>query len=1512
MMEREKNINGTHNGNFYLEYQQSINYAMVRNGVRTVIAASLENEDATDWHAVKLMLVGEQVSRQELSFDVVEAGRSILLDSLSITAPEEALVNLTEDVETTFTIVISVADEEVFRQNYPLTLRPDDYYLHLDETEHQKEITKQTIWERKLLDFSLRNNMINCKLGKRVIPFVSFDIHKLEDLLQEGKDYRIIPYPDTLIEPAENGMYQSAQQAGRLRQQVLTEIEKNHQIVSYLSETELNNAHKFIYRASRNALEENGANTLFVVLGLLKWYENEKSTLPRYAPLLMLPVDIVRKSGQNYVIRLRDEDVIMNITLLELLKQQFRIDLNVLDPLPIDEHGVDVMKILQTVRMAVREQKNWMVLEESLLGLFHFNKFVMWNDIHTNALKLKENAVVKSLMEGRVTLDDAGDMVDAREVDKKNLPSDFCIPIDVDSSQMEAVIESGRGKSFILYGPPGTGKSQTITNMIANALYQNKRVLFVAEKMAALEVVQKRLAKIGLDPFCLELHSNKVTKTHFLRQMEKALNVTHVKEPEEYRAMSEKLFAHRQQMITYIENLHRKQPSGFSLYECITRHLSLEGDELKANLPQPADVTKEKLTLWTEQLGSLNTVFKVTGHPSSHPLLGLFPFEFSNERKEKLQVLLTDYQTEYAKAEQTVQDAPVKLSMTAGDLQWATEVSSLLGELPKQALQQLMQQDADIWQKRWQEICNKWFLPRFFAKRSFTKELQQYAGDIRFDDAPALLDKQKAFKQRLKDYCLSHRADYQSTESALCQTLAPELMAAVSNQHTRLASIVEEVKSMAVLCLYNTSPDNKWMWLNEQIPMWLSHFDSFKDWCLWSERRMELNKEGISCVVTAIERDGMQPDAVSDAFQKGIYHILTMDIVDKDPTLAKFNGLIFEELVDKYKQETYTFQDLSKKELYCHLAAQIPSQTIAATANSEMGILKRNINNGGRGTSIRKIIDQIPTLMPKLCPCMLMSPISVAQYIDMNAEKFDLVIFDEASQMPTSEAVGAIARGKALICVGDPKQMPPTSFFATQAVDEEAVEIDDMESILDDCITLSMPGHYLSWHYRSKHESLIAFSNLQYYDSKLHTFPSIDDQQSKVSLVQIDGEYDKGRTRSNPAEAKAIVDEVLRRLTDPELSKRSIGVVSFSKVQQNLIEDMLIDALSKHPDLEDKAYNCEEPIFIKNLENVQGDERDVILFSVGYGPDKQGHVSMNFGPLNNKGGERRLNVAVSRARYEMIVFAILHAEQIDLNRSNAKGVEGLKSFIEFAGKGTILRQNVAETATNSILNDNEEAEADMVRLVAKELSEKGYKTVTHVGRSQFKIDIAVVNPEKDDEYMMGILCDGRNYYETKTTRDREIVQPGVLAGLKWNVMRVWAVDWYANHDQVMARILQRLEDIKNNIKHQNKKVDEAKALASKAFDASGLKTEKQKEYHLPKRYENLAITEIPSEEIQKVVMMAVEQNLSVPMDELKKLVVKLLGFSRRTVKTDMVVERAVNYLKSAGSLTVTDGMVAVK
>ena len=408
-------------------------------------------------------------------------------------------------------------------------------------------------------------------------------------------------------------------------------------------------------------------------------------------------------------------------------------------------------------------------------------------------------------------------------------------------------------------------------------------------------------------------------------------------------------------------------------------------------------------------------------------------------------------------------------------------------------------------------------------------------------------------------------------------------------------------------------------------------------------------------------------------------------------------------------------------------------------------------------------------------------------------------MFDEASQMPTSEAVGAIARGKALVCVGDPKQMPPTSFFQTSTFDEENAAFDDMESILDDCIAMSMPSRYLTWHYRSKHESLIAFSNSQYYDGKLFTFPSVDDRQSKVTYVPVEGTYDMGKTRCNKSEAEAIVKEVIRRLSDAELSKRSIGIVSFSKVQQDLIEDLLEKELAQHHELEAKAYEAEEPIFVKNLENVQGDERDVILFSVGYGPDENGKVSMNFGPLNNVGGERRLNVAVSRARYEMMIFSTLRPEQIDLNRSGAKGVEGLKRFLEFAQTGRIAVEDMSSA---------------LVDAVAKQVEAMGYKVDKQVGRSNFKVDIAVVNPKDEGTYLLGIMCDGKTYFETKTERDREICQPSVLKMLNWNVMKVWSVDWFLNREAVVKRIKARIDELLNPTPPAEKKEEEAKVSQS--------------------------------------------------------------------------------------------------
>lgn len=1275
------------------------------------------------------------------------------------------------------------------------------YDLRLEESD--TPVTKQTIWERKLLDFSLRNNLLNTRLGKKVVPLISFEIEHLEDHLQNNEDYYITPSPGKKIEPNDEGMYNSQNQALE-HQTFVSEMIKDNKIASYLTEAELQSSLTYIYRTARTSLEENGANSLFLALGMLRWFETAKSEQPRYAPILLLPVDIIRKSSNKYLIRKRDEDIILNITLVELLKQNFKINLDILKELPKDESGVDVKLIFTYFRRAIIEQKKWNVIEESMLGLFSFNKFVMWNDIHSNADKLAENPVVASLIENRDKQGFTDEKIDARVIDKESSPMDFAIPLDVDSSQMEAIVESGRGRTFILHGPPGTGKSQTITNMIANALYQGRRVLFVAEKMAALTVVQSRLEKIGLAPFCLELHSNKATKKHFLEQMDQVLNITKIKEPEEYAKMAAELFAERKSLISYMEALHKKGANGLSLYECISDYLSIEQDEIQDALPDEYLMTADYIRRCRDLVEQLDAIINIIGTPENNPLYGLEPIDNRLDTTEEIKRLLLqfkDVQLGYGNAIEKLNSQSSLSLRNSNDLRWLEmfveklviqkQRDELYESLMSSYRDDIVRMDVNSCKREWEEVKAKWFIPRYFAKKSFLSSMQRY-GQIYESGIDDILTSVSNYQQLTKDlkqqeenldsFAYNNGFSHQQRQSAYEMSWGQQGSSrrqefmhdanSILDSHYDLAKITDLLANKT--SLRNTTDD-----IIKSIDIWIPNIQRMKDWNLWVDKKRELAEMQLRPVISLLERGNKPSDSIQ-SFLKGIYHHLIEVAIDSDEQLRTFNGIVFRQKIEQYKRDTYRFQELSKKELYSKLAARVPSSAAASADGSEISILKRNIANGGRGNSIRSIIDNIPTLLPRLCPCMLMSPISVAQYIDLKSEKFDLVIFDEASQMPTSEAVGAIGRGKALIVVGDSKQMPPTSFFSSTQVDEEEANIDDMESILDDCKTLSLREYYLSWHYRSKHESLIAFSNSQYYDNRLFTFPSIDDKLAKVKLVPVEGVYDKGRTRSNPEESKAIVKEIIRRLSDPDLQKYSIGVVSFSKVQGDRIEDDLTAELDRHPELKDIAYNGKEPIFVKNLENVQGDERDVILFSVGYGADKNGKVSMNFGPLNNAGGERRLNVAVSRARYEMIVFSTLKSSQIDLKRSNAKGVEGLKGFLEFAETGRLPMVSG---------NSNETDKNVMISQICEMLSEQGYTAQPCVGRSNFKVDIAVSKKDDPEKYILGILCDGKTYYETKTTRDREIVQPNVMTMLGWNVLRVYSIDWYENRERCMEQIL---------------------------------------------------------------------------------------------------------------------------
>ncbi len=431
-------------------------------------------------------------------------------------------------------------------------------------------ITKQKIWERKLLDFSLRNTLLNFRVTKNAFQLMVANLGELEDRLSEGKDFRIMNAPSEWTNTLRDTKIFEIENEKNLIENIATQEFKSNRIRTFLDESELDRNLKSLYRSAKMSMEENGTNTLYLALGFLRWFESDVSEKARYAPIILVPVDIVRNvRNKGYVIRSRQEDTQVNVTLLEYLRQDHSVNISGLDPLPEDDHGIDLPLVFNTIRQAIMGKKRWNIEEMAFAGLFSFGQFVMWNDIRNRSKELEQNKVVSSLINGVLKWQTEGQNITVDNLDKEISLKDMAIPVSTDSSQMVA-IAAADGQSFVLHGPPGTGKSQTITNMIANALYQGKTVLFVAEKMAALNVVQKRLADIGLGPFCLELHSNKTNKTSVLAKLNKVLEVGKIKSPEEYGETAAKVNELRDKLNSIIEAVHCKREYGISLYEAIS------------------------------------------------------------------------------------------------------------------------------------------------------------------------------------------------------------------------------------------------------------------------------------------------------------------------------------------------------------------------------------------------------------------------------------------------------------------------------------------------------------------------------------------------------------------------------------------------------------------------------------------------------------------------------------------------------------------------------------------------------------------------------------------------------------------------------------------------------------------------------------------------------------------------------------------------------------------------------
>ncbi|MBP5274806.1 MAG: DUF4011 domain-containing protein, partial [Abditibacteriota bacterium] len=1076
----------------------------------------------------------------------------------------------------------------------------------------RKKTGKKELWESKLLDLSDRNMLLDLPLNASVEPVMSSHIDELEDALSDGHEFNLLPAPEWIaglefIEEDKNGkrskpknwLSEAIKRFGvyetvdwprgrdidlgeRFRQEF-----RNHRLYTFCSPGQLERSLTSIYRSTRSAQQENGVSSLYLAVGLLRWFM-PGTREPNYAPLILVPIEIVRKSANlGYALHARAEEPHFNLTLLEMLKQNFNLEIPGLEPLPGDEHGTDINKVFSIVRGAVFAMDHWNVVESCVIGNFSFAQFAMWNDIHNSENMLEKSKIVRSLMKGRLDWDTSK----APDLDKQ-----FAfLPITVDDTQQKAIKMAAAGETFVLHGPPGTGKSQTITGMIANLLAHRKTVLFVAEKKAALSVVQKRLAALGLGDFCLELHSDKANKKQVLSQLEKALVVTKPAGKPGFEENIKTMHVFGKKLDAYSEHLHKKQQCGMSLRELIALYETVRDEEHTVVFaPEEAGkLTEEDIRSHSALLGQLTAAGGAVGDIANSPLKGVGLRAFNADVRSSIGAILEGYEAALKKMAEP-EEIPIpgiSKPQNFGELEqlkklleiFEKEADPLLMKLSEaeiretegyyEKLEQLNREkselletwDADFLKADMQdflarhEAAGKKLFGKGAAKSQITSEIQSRAKrQMSYEEIPGLLWKIIAWQKNEKELLQALETLPENVRAAAnkypareafgkaldqavsCRREAEEFPGGIeavagiagdaerSDALKKLASLAEGLyenkKAADELLVRSASPEDSFEKELRLCGFLLKNPAVLKDWGIYNGTRGQCLEAGLAPAVEAYE-NGLPASSLETACRKGLYFALINYIISHNNYLSNFSGATFNEAVARYKKMDDIMLGQTKQEIIRRLSANLPSPTDSPEAGQELNLLRKAIGSNARGMSVRVLFERIPHILQRLCPCMLMSPNSVAQYLAQKNDLFDVVIFDEASQLPTCKAVGALARGKDAVIVGDPKQMPPTSFFSGAGPETDDLALADLDSILDDALALGIPSQYLKWHYRSAHESLIAFSNKQFYENKMFTFPSANDRERHVKAVYVDGVYTKN---TNPAEAEAVVAEIIR------------------------------------------------------------------------------------------------------------------------------------------------------------------------------------------------------------------------------------------------------------------------------------------------------------------------------------------------------------------------------------------------
>ena len=1349
---------------------------------------------------------------------------------------------------------------------------------------------------RDVLDLTLRNLLLNFRPSKRwgveVVDELSAEIFRI--LVEKQKVMYFIPAPDGTSES------RAGDQDEEIPSELLSllaepEVESDgpadrhvdNKLQTLLERATLNSRLRETFRQARSSIEEQGVNTLYLALGLLRWYESETSELERVAPLVLVPVRLDRTDVRHsFKLRWTEDEIEANLS----LEAKLKIDFDVRLPELPREDELEISEYLQQVAKAVGRLQRWSVDENAIhLGFFSFSKFLIYKDLDTaqwpEEAQPSDHPVVRALYDPEGFRGEPPAIGDGEHIDDHPSATSLLQVVDADSSQTLAVIDAVEGQNLVIQGPPGTGKSQTITNLLAEALARGKKILFVAEKMAALEVVKRRLDAIHLGDTCLELHSHNTNKRAILNELKRTLELG--KPVTGTSVDDDVLQLRRRQLNEYAVAANTPfGKSGLAPHKLIGKLEELRASGLSTDDPgircqDSMSWSKADFNRHRALVEDIQNLVRGIGCPRDHLfwVAGLMHIPLPTDERRLRQTLegacnelprlrnqvstlralvLPGSTTEDASqsdAERllhmadTVSGASELIAADHRNQHWLTRAPVLI-ELQKHAEQYAELRtrhhsvlipeawEADVLgirqalvaygEKWWRFASGNWRrskaalggLCRTDPPKEAAKCLELVdgileAGRLRRSiaeshDLTAALFPGMKLSNRPEGYrefakatrwlvdlhaekaagrvnetihdMLDHRPvkSEVNSESRKCREAMQRIRAALDH-------VSEAIQLRNDRCTVGIS---FWDRPYEDLDRWLEsaaeHVSSLGDVVRFNQFEEKAKDTNIAEVAEAAASRADAGQQLVALFEQGCYSTWLEGALRERSALAQFDGHTQEGVVEQFRR-----LDLKRLETNRAHVARLHWEALPRHhGGGQLGLLNREFQKKRRHLPVRTLMANAGNAIQSIKPVFMMSPLSIAKYVPSGSLAFDIVVFDEASQVRPVEAIGAILRGRQSVVVGDSRQLPPTSFFdrARANADEEQSDTADLESILGLFCAQGAPERWLRWHYRSRHESLITVSNHEFYDNRLIVFPSPDAGKLESGLgFQHDPENLYERNGVNVAEARKVAAAVMAHARNhPNLT---LGAVAFNLKQARRIEDELEILRRRDPSLEASFFtqHTDEPFFVKNLENVQGDERDVIFISVGYGKLNGGFLPMNFGPLNRDGGERRLNVLITRARRRCVVYSNFLSADLDLRRSSARGIQALKTFLKYAEKGIL---DVPQAS-------GREADSPFEEAVAGALRGRGYDVQQQVGSAGFFIDLAVVDPDRPGRYMLGIECDGAKYHSARSARDRDRLRQQVLEGLGWRIHRVWSTDWFRNRKREMGRMEEAIRTAKS-------------------------------------------------------------------------------------------------------------------